>query len=125
MRYILAIVLLISVTMSNALEVSSVHVVRSTEGEINQEVVLHFDQSTPLILKEAWRSPSGIVCKVTAYEQNDGLPKGTFECESQEGYKAQIALDCSQHNSKETSAYLFFGLVGKFENAGNFYVWCQ
>lgn len=124
-KLLIALFALLVSNALNAFELNGIHILRSTNGEVDQEIVLPFGESKSIILKEAWRSPVGIVCKASAFEQNVGLAKGTFECENKEGYKAQISIDCSSNNSKETSAYLFFGLVGKFENIGNFYVWCE
>tara|TARA_R110000868_G_scaffold405738_1_gene685493 strand:- start:607 stop:984 length:378 start_codon:yes stop_codon:yes gene_type:complete len=125
MTRVLPLAFLLLTAKSLASDISSVHIVRITNGDINQEIILPFGESKSLMLNEVWRSPVGIVCRASAYEQKIGLPKGAFECESKEGYKAQIGLDCSQHKNKKTSAYLFFGLIGKFDNIGNFYVWCE
>ncbi|MBV2131162.1 hypothetical protein [Arsukibacterium indicum] len=121
---IIWIVLLVS-NVLNASEINNIHVVRSVDGEIDQEIVLPFNEAESIILKEVWRSPVGIFCKTTVLNQDAGLAKGSFECQNKDGYKAQISIDCSLNNSKENSAYLFFGLVGAPENIGNFYVWCK
>ena len=75
-----------------------------------------------------WRSARGIVCsaRLIGNEGNEDRPSGgTYECKTPEGYKAQISFDCSKNNNQDSSAYLFFGLVGAEGNNGNFYVWCE
>jgi hypothetical protein len=72
-----------------------------------------------------WRSAGGIDCSATVYSSEDRKLSGTYECKTPEGYKAQISFDCSKNNNQDSSAYLFFGLVGAKGNNGNFYVWCE
>jgi len=125
MKHSLAILISLSSLASHASDVSSVHVARSNDQQINQEVVLPFGSIKSFTHREVWRSSGGIVCTASAYEQKGGSPKGVFECESEEGYRAQIEFDCTKNINKETSAYLFFGLLNMKENTGNFYVWCS
>jgi hypothetical protein len=74
---------------------------------------------------DVWRSKKGIECSAMIAANGKPTVRGSFECKATEGYKAQIAFDCSKNYSEKTSAYLFFGLVGAKGNNGNFYVWCE
>ncbi|AZZ92571.1 hypothetical protein EUZ85_18315 [Hahella sp. KA22] len=104
-------------------EITGVNVARYLNEREESLVRIPFGELENVILKEVWRSPGGIVCKISLY----GVVQlqGTFECESKEGYKAQIGVNCLENLSKESSAYLFFGLVGESQNVGNFYIWCN
>lgn len=103
-------------------EIYSVNVHSSINEEVQHTVLPYPDSG--LLTKEVWRSPAGIMCLISAVPTAIGS-YGTFECKSQEGYKAQISFDCSVNASRDSSAYLFFGLVGKAGNNRNFYVWCE
>jgi len=119
--------ILLSITSSAlfASQITRVVVDRSVDLKIEQSISLPFNKSEGLLLREVWRSPAGIVCKVNMFGFQPEPEIGTFECESQDGYKAQISFDCANNNSKETSAYLFFGHVGERGETSNFYVWCE
>jgi hypothetical protein len=114
--------LCIHVSASN---VKSIHVERRDIGETLGKFVLPVAiKGAGYISKEVWRSPIGIRCTVSLFEQSSQY-KGTFECVSPERYKAQVALDCSANSSPESGVYLFFGKVGSEIEVGNFYVWCE
>ncbi len=83
------------------------------------------DKSRFVEFYSVWKSARGIDCTVSLLSNGEGTPFGSFECETPEGYKAQISYDCSKNKNQDSSAYLFFGLVGAKGNNGNFYVWCE
>lgn len=103
----------------------NIYIERRDIGESLGTIVLPMDiKGKGYISKEIWRSPKGIKCTVSLFEHSNRAG-GTFECESPEGYKAQVALNCALNNSSETAVYLFFGKVNSEGEASNFYVWCE
>jgi len=125
-KYILLTSFLISAAFCNAEGMKEIHVERRDIGEILGKYVLPVDiQSKGYISKEVWRSPRGIYCSVSLFEQKKKLEVGTFECNSKEGFKAQVSLDCSVHKDSESAIYLFFGRVSYEGESSNFYVWCE
>ena len=107
---------------------TNVNIIRSIEGKTQAKYVIPFSSSEAEFDKNVWRSPGGIECSVSLVPQTKGPPKGTFDCRTPENYQAEIDFDCSKNNSKDTSAYMFFGQRGDPNSAdsiGNFYVWCE
>lgn len=125
-KIILTIIVLLFPVGLQAKDQIDLNTIRSVNHETKKHNKIPINLKSELVqIQEIWRSSEGINCSATILKQKKGLPKGTFECITAEGYKAQIDVDCSIHTSQENSAYLFFGLVGKAENTGNFYLWCE
>lgn len=102
-----------------------VNVIRSVHEDVQAQYVITFSNTQAEFGKSVWRSTNGIECFVSLVPQLKGLPKGQFECITPEKYKAQIGFDCKNNNTKNNSAYMFFGQTGNFDTIGNFYVWCN
>lgn len=73
---------------------------------------------------DVWVSANGIRCNAFATKGSDSSIRGTFECTTREGYKAQVAFDC-QKNTSDNRVYMFFGLPMTQGNNRNFTFWCQ
>jgi len=101
-------------------------IIESTLLEGSQaKFVMPIEKNQNVLNRESWSSPNGIICSASLIRQAEELVDGSFEYVSQEGYGAQITIDCSNNISRETASFLFFGIVGDKENVGNFYVWCE
>ena len=126
MKLIIFIALLVTSSFCSAEGVKEVHVERRDIGEVLGKFVLSADiYGKGYVKKEVWRSPKGIYCSVALFEKSKKPEVGQFECESREGFKAQVSLDCSKNISSEMAVYLFFGRVNHEGENSNFYVWCQ
>ena len=109
-------------------DIKNIYVNRTVFDIIDVKYTIPVNEAKSLIMRDLWRSTNGIVCSIDVITAKKPLytqTSGTFECKTPEGYKAQIGFNCSQHTNRENSQYMFFGLVGKKENIGNFYVWCE
>ena len=136
MKLIKAVIILLifssSIYASNEMSHPSTIYIKKTISD--EETLYKFNFPDKSILRKTnifwetynvWRSTGGIDCSATVYSTEDRKLSGTYECKTPEGYKAQISFDCSKNNNQDSSAYLFFGLVGAEGNNGNFYVWCE
>jgi hypothetical protein len=126
MKLIIFIGLYVAISICHAEGVKEVHVERRDIGEVLGKFVLPANIDRKGYVKnEVWRSPKGIYCSVALFETSKKPEVGTFECESKEGFKAQVSLDCSKNKSSESAVYLFFGQVNYEGENSNFYVWCE
>ncbi|MVF14998.1 hypothetical protein FT643_23015 [Ketobacter sp. MCCC 1A13808] len=126
MKFILFLSLFVTSFICYADGVKEIHIERRDIGEILGKSVLPVNiDGKGYVSKEVWRSPKGIYCSVSLFEQNKKPDVGTFECKSTEGFKAQVSIDCAINKNSEMAVYLFFGRVNYEGENSNFYVWCE
>lgn len=125
-RLALLIALIMLSFSAISIDVKKVIVERRDIGETLGTYILPIKiKGKGYVSHETWRSPKGIVCRVALFEHASQKEKGTFECQSFEGFKAQVSLDCSKNYSSDSARYLFFGRVSHIGENSNFYVWCE
>jgi hypothetical protein len=104
--------------------VKNVHIIRTDFGDTLGTYIFPITANS-YNSKSVWRSPKGIDCSISLFNQANGSASGSYECITLEGYKAQVSVDCAMNKSQDTAVYLFFGKAGDAAEIGNFYVWCE
>jgi len=123
---VLMLIILIFSSVLIAKDVQKVQIVRSVD--MKDQVLFSIPVNSSdysITTKDVWRSSNGIKCIVKLFKAEKGKAGVNFECNTREGYKAQVSVDCTKNTNRENSMYLFFGSVGKAEDFGNFYIWCE
>lgn len=104
---------------------TNVHVERvDLERKLGTFVLPLYFYSSGYISKEVWRSPGGIACSLSFFRGKKSQ-KGQFTCNSKDGYKAQVVVDCDENRNRDTATYMYFGKPVSDSEVGNFYVWCE